>query len=255
MAGVVAEAAYISWTVQPIMRDRLGPRSPAADGPPLTYRALLRFHVPLAATSLLLLLVQPLVTSSLARLAQPTQSLAAWPILFQILLMARAGALALPEVVIALHHDARTFAPLRRFTLALAAAVTLTLGVFALTPLARVYVFQVQDMTADVGELALATLGYFVLFPALAVFTSWLRGLLIQGHHTRYVNVGMAINLLITGGILALGLARGWAGLPAAALALNLASLGEVVYLVWRTRRALPVELPLFGRLGVGMRT
>lgn len=247
MAGVVAEALYATWATRPILRGALGPGTPAADGPPLTYRRLLAFHLPLAATSLLLLLVQPLVTSSLTRLARPTESLAAWPILFQILLMARAAALALPEVIIALHRDGRTFAPLRRFSLSLLAAVTLAMALFSLTPLAGLYVFGVQDMTPAVGELALSALGYFLLFPALAVLTSWLRGLLIQGHHTRYVNVGMAVNLSITAGVLWFGLARQWPGLPAAALALNLASLGEVIYLAWRTRRALPVGLLLFG--------
>ena len=253
MAGVLAEAAFATWAVRPVLRDELSADAPAAanassgGGPPLTYRALLAFHLPLAATSLLVLLMQPLVTSSLARLDRPTESLAAWPILFQILLMARAAALALPEVIIALHRDRGTFGPLRRFSFTLVGAVTAATAVFALTPLAGFYVFRVQDMTPDVGELALSSLSLFLLFPALAVLTSWLRGLLIHGRHTRDVNVGMAINLAVTGATLLLGLRLAWPGLPTAALALNLASLAEVVYLTWRTRAALPADLPLFG--------
>lgn len=260
MAGVVAEALYATWAVytteavRPILRAEVSDASPAADrqatgndGPPLTYRTLFWFHLPLAATSLLILLVQPLVTSSLARLEQPTLSLAAWPILFQILLMSRAAAFALPEVVIALHHDAGTFSPLRRFSLALAGLTTAAMALFVFTPLAHFYVFQVQDMTPQVGELALSSLSLFLLFPALTVLISWLRGLLIQGRHTRYVNVAMGINLALTAGTLAFGLAQRWPGLPTAALALNLAALGEVLYLAWRTRLTLPTELPLLG--------
>ena len=107
-------------------------------------------------------------------------------------------------------------------------------------------------MTPDVGELALSSLSLFLLFPALAVLTSWLRGLLIHGRHTRDVNVGMAINLAVTGATLLFGLRQTWPGLPTAALALNLASLAEVVYLTWRTRAALPADLPLFGAPQVG---
>ena len=247
MAGVLAEAAFATWAVRPVLRGELAAGTPAAEGPPLTYRGLLSFHLPLAATSLLVLLMQPLVTSSLARLDQPTESLAAWPILFQILLMARAAALALPEVIIALHRDRGTFGPLRRFSFTLVGAVTAATAVFALTPLAGFYVFRVQDMTPDVGELALSSLSLFLLFPALAVLTSWLRGLLIHGRHTRDVNVGMAINLAVTGATLLFGLRQTWPGLPTAALALNLASLAEVVYLTLRTRAALPADLPLFG--------
>ncbi len=247
MAGVLAEAAYATWAVRPVLRGELAADSPAAEGLPLTYRGLLSFHLPLAATSLLVLLMQPLVTSSLARLDRPTESLAAWPILFQILLMARAAALALPEVIIALHRDRGTFGPLRRFSFTLVGAVTAATAVFALTPLASFYVYRVQDMTPDVGELALSSLSLFLLFPALAVLTSWLRGLLIHGRHTRDVNVGMAINLVVTGATLLIGLRQTWPGLPTAALALNLASLAEMVYLTLRTRAVLPADLPLFG--------
>ena len=249
MAGVLAEAAFATWAVRPVLRDELAPGAPAAgaDAPPLTYRTLLAFHVPLAATSLLVLLMQPLVTSSLARLDRPTESLAAWPILFQILLMARAAALALPEVIIALHRDRGTFGPLRRFSLTLVGAVTAGMAVFTLTPLAGIYVYRVQDMTPAVGKLALSSLSLFMLFPALAVLTSWLRGLLIHGRHTRDVNVGMAINLTVTSAALLFGLRQQWPGLPTAALALNLASLAELLYLTWRTRAALPADVPLFG--------
>lgn len=257
MAGVLAEAAFATWAVRPVLRGELAAGAPAAgvlaaDGPPLTYRALLSFHLPLAATSLLVLLMQPLVTSSLARLDRPTESLAAWPILFQILLMTRAAALALPEVIIALHRDRRTFGPLRRFSFTLVGAVTAATAVFTLTPLADLYVFRVQDMTPEVGELALSSLSLFLLFPALAVLTSWLRGLLIHGRHTRDVNVGMAVNLAVTGAVLLIGLRLAWPGLPTAALALNLASLAEVIYLTWRARAALPADMPLFRAPQIG---
>lgn len=240
MAGVLAEAIYATIAVRPILKNELAPSMPATQGSRLTYRSLFWFHLPLAATSVLILLMQPMVTSSLARLDQPAASLAAWPIVFQIMLMARAAAMALPEVVIALHHDASTFRPLRRFSLYLTAASTILLGVFVLSPLAEWYIFKLQDMTQEVGELALSSLGLFLFFPAMAVITSWLRGLLIQSRHTRFVNVGMAINLALTAVTLIIGVYQRWPGLPAAAIALNLASLGEVLYLLWRTQQTLP---------------
>jgi hypothetical protein len=261
MAGVLAEAVYATIATRPVVRRELAQRREMAHGrelttttatpapnPRLTYSALARFHLPLAATSLLILLMQPLVTSSLARLERPTESLAAWPVLFQILLMSRAAALALPEVVIALHRDDRTFSPLRRFSFAVTAAVTAGLALFAFTPLADWYLFQAQDVAPPVGELVLANVGLFILFPGFAAISSWLRGLLIQSRHTRYVNVGMAFNLLMTAGVLFLGVARQWPGLPTVAVALNLAAAVEVVYLLWRARLTLPVGVALLGR-------
>lgn len=247
MAGVIAEAIYATIAVRPLQKQHLAEDSPSADGPPLTYRELFWFHLPLASTSLLILLAQPLVTFSLARLEQPVASLAAWPVIFQIMLMARAAAFALPEVVIALSSRPNTFAPLRHFSLNMTLVLTGLMALFVLSPLAGFYIFVVQDMTPDVGALAQSSLVYFLAFPALATLISWLRGLLINRRRTKVVNVGMGINLGITAVILAIGLFYRLPGLPTAAIALNAAAFVEILYLGWQTQRALPADLSLFG--------
>ena len=96
-----------------------------------------------------------------------------------------------------------------------------------------------------VGELAQSSLILFVLFPALTVFVSWLRGLLIKEGTTRVVNLGMVINLAMTALILSLGVAGGYPGLQTAAVALNVAVFCEVVYLLWRTRNILAPDIQL----------
>ncbi|MCP4427801.1 MAG: hypothetical protein GY803_25240 [Chloroflexi bacterium] len=251
MIGVAAEAAFSSWAVRPILRNELSPNSlsaesSAADGPPLTYRRLFWFHLPLAGTSLLSLLAQPLVQSSLSRLSQPTQSLAAWPILFQITLITRAAAFSLPEVIIALSKKPDMFQPLRTFSFRMAGGLVGLMLLVIFTPAASFYIFVVQDMTETVGNLALSSVKLFILFPTLAALTSWLRGLLINENITQDVNWGMAINLTITAVILIVGVVGQLPGLPTAAIALNLASVAEVIYLGWRSQRALPLRRPLF---------
>lgn len=248
MAGVIAEAIFATLAVRPLLQNELSPNAPAAEGTALSYRELFWFHLPLAGTSLMILLVQPLVTSSLAKLDNPVQSLAAWPVLFQILLMIRAAAFALPEAVIALTKGPDTFAPIRRFTLRLALVVTLLMIVLVITPLSDLYIFVVQDMTTEVGTLANATLALYLLFPGLTAVAMWLRGLLIHGRHTNDVNVAMAANLVITAVILSSSVRLQLPGLPAAAAALNLAVMFEILYLVWRTQRIIPINLFTFSR-------
>lgn len=246
MAGVLAEAIYTTWVVRPLLQNELSHDSPADEEEPLTYRTLFWFHLPLAGTSLLSLLAQPLVTSSLARLSEPINSLAAWPVLFQITLMTRAAAFSLPEVVIALSKRPDMFQPLRRFSFRMAGGLLILMGLIVFTPLAGFYIFVVQDMTAVVGELAMAAVRLFLFFPALAAITSWLRGLLINSKATRAINMGMAINLTVTAVLLLVGVAAHLPGLPMAAVALNLASVAENLYLGWRAQRVINIEGFLF---------
>ena len=248
MAGVISEAVYATLAVRPILNDQLSEEKALTAEADMTYRELFFFHLPLAGTSVLTLLAQPLVTSSLARLQNPTISLAAWPIVFQVTLMARAAAMAWPEVVIALTNGRQTFLPIRRFTFAMAAVLTVLMALFVFSPLASLYIFVIQDMTQLVGELALSSLSLFLLFPALAVFTSWLRGLLIKQRVTKQINMGMAINLSVMAVVLILGIAAQLPGLPAAAAALNIAALCEVIYLAWRASKVLAPEIHLLSR-------
>jgi len=239
MAGVIIEAVYATLAAQPVLNNELGPASPPAPGKPLTYLDLLWFHLPLAGTSLLLLLVQPLVSLSLARLDNPTQSLAAWPLVFQVSLIARAGANALPEVVIALTKGPDTLKPLRRFTFISMAVTTGLMALLIYTPLIDLYLFEAQDATTAVGEAARYGLYFFILLPALATLISWMRGLLINTHATRIVTVGMAINLLVTAAILFIGVQNRFPGILTAAVALNCAAFVELFILWWGVQRSL----------------
>ncbi len=239
MAGVIAEAIYITIVTRPVVAKHFYPGSPVADET-LSYKELFWFHMPLAATSLLMLLAQPLVTFSLNRLPNPILSLAAWPVLFQILLVSRAAALALPEAVIALSDKARTFPALRRFTLSMSGSLALWMGFLVFSPLAAFYVFTVQNMTEATGRLVVDVLPYYLLFPAMTALIFGMRGMLIHYKQTTAINWGMGLNLLITAVVLAIGLALRGDGLVTAALALNFAAFLEMIYLAWRTQHTLP---------------
>jgi hypothetical protein len=142
----------------------------------------------------------------------------------------------------------QTFLPIRRFTLTMAAVLTALMALFVFSPLSALYIFVIQDMTQLVGDLAQNSLSLFLLFPALTVFTSWLRGLLIGERVTKEINVGMALNLAVTGIVLLLGISLQLPGLPAATAALNIAALCEVIYLAWRTNKVLAPDIHLLSR-------
>lgn len=239
MAGVLTEALYATITVRPVLQNELSPKpSDALDT--LTYRELTRFHLPLAGTAVLALLAQPMVTFALARLPDPTMTLAAWPLIFHATLVLRAGAFSLPEAVIALNRDASTYLPIRRFGFTLAALALLAVAVITWTPLIDLYLGSLQDATPQVAAIAGRGLTLFLFFPALATLGAWVNGLLIGAGQTRDVNKGMAVYVVTIGLLLTPAVLLRWPGVPSAAVALTAATLAQLLYLLWRytaTRR------------------
>lgn len=238
VAGVVAEALYASLAARTVVREL--PATSPAGAPTLTYRRLFAFHLPLAGTSVLTLLVQPLVTATLARLDRPTLTLAAWPIVFQALLFLRAPALALPEAVIALGKRPRTAAPLRRFSLGLAALMLVLVVGFAATPLVGVYLYGVQQLSPEVGRIARLGLLLSAPLPALAVALSWLRGVTIGRGATALVNEAMAVRVVITVAGLGLALAAELPGMATATLVVVVSVAAELAWLARRQRSLAP---------------
>ena len=236
MIGVVAEAIYATWAVRPLLRTELAANQPGARQP-LTYRALLEFHLPLASTSVLTLLMQPLVTACLARLDRPVETLAAWPLVFHFLLLMRAIALALPEVVIAL-SDRAGFESMRRFSLMLTAVSLAAMLVVTATPFAAIYLLDIQGAAPEVAEIARLGLLLLIPLPALATLVSWLRGLYIHQRRTARVNEAMMVRLVTTAALLGIGLASQWLGIVTAAVALVVSAAAELIYLGLRFRRA-----------------
>ncbi|RPI23595.1 MAG: hypothetical protein EHM70_22315, partial [Chloroflexota bacterium] len=68
-AGVISEAIYAGIVVRPVIRDQLKVAPRASDT--VTLRSFLSFYVPLAMTSLLGLLAQPIGSAALSRMPSP----------------------------------------------------------------------------------------------------------------------------------------------------------------------------------------
>ena len=229
VTGVSSEAIYASVVIRPLLRNELSPDKPQTST--LTSRELFWFHLPLAGSAALALLVQPLVVFSLARQPDSELTLAAWPIMFAILLMARSPALALPEVIIALNKDAEHGASLRRFVGYITVASVCSMLLFFFTPISDFYLNTVQQVPEVVGGLVRRGVAFSLLFPALVVVNMAVRGFLISARSTRAINQGMMLNLFVTGLVLAIGVMLGWEGILTGALALTIAVVIELIFL------------------------
>lgn len=233
ISGIIAESVFITWYTRQGVKS-FPTQAEENQGKPLTMRELSKFHLPLAGTSIMILIVQPLVSAALARMANPTESLAVWPIIFSAMLVLRAPALSLPEVVIAKTDGAESWLPIRTFASSMTIFMLVFATIFTFTPLSNLYFMWVQGLDSALVAIVKQALPWLVLFPALWVVNAWLRGLLIKYRATGAVNGSMAANLVVTLIVLAVGISTGGSGLVVASIAMTLATAAEAIYQAWR---------------------
>ncbi len=136
IAGVVAEACFIGWRTRPVVAEYLDP-SQEGEGPDLA--AFLRFYAPLALTSLLALLIQPVGSAAISRMPRALESLAGWPVVVGIVFVLRSAGTAYKEVVVAVLDRPRPLPALRRFTQILSGVTLALTALVAFTPMADLW--------------------------------------------------------------------------------------------------------------------
>lgn len=230
--GVIMAAIVSYLFARPTIRRRLNALPPQE--PPLTWRALLDFYLPLALTSLIVLTAQPVLAVGLARAPDPLASLAVWPVIMGFLFLGRALALSFQEAAVALLERPGAYDRLSRFSWRLAGTLTMLVLLVAATPLARIWYTRVAGLDPGLLPLAVAPTLILALVPGMNALISWHRGLLIHLQQTGPISRSVLVNL----GVLISTMAAAVYFRPApgawmAALALGASVAAEWLYL-WR---------------------
>lgn len=245
--GVVVEAAYAHLAARRLVAAKFGPTAPAT-APDLSYRELVKFHTPLAASTLLYLLAQPLVAAALARLPNPEAILAAWPVAAGLLFISRSVALALPEVIIALIDERGSRPALRQFSLRLGVLLTVVLAVISFTPVAHFYFRTLIGVSEELAQLAVVGGQLGLLLPLIIAWQSWFRGQLTAQRATPVLTVAMVANMLSMAVILTVGVVLRAPGVALAAVALTISTGVETLILGLALRRVRARALPAIPR-------
>lgn len=237
-SGVISEAVYAGIVVRPILKRELKPAPPVKD--PITLRGFLDFYIPLAMTSLLTLLVQPLGSAAISRMPDALSSLAAWPVVTGLVFMLRSMGMAYNEVVLALLDEPGSTRSLRRFTVILTGIATLLLLIITATPLADIWFRQLQGLSPMLADLALAGMWIALPMPGLNVIQSWFQGVILHGKRTRGITEAVVVFLVTAGAILWGGVIWGAiTGLFVGLAAFDIAMLTQTLWLWHRSRPAL----------------
>ncbi len=237
-AGVISEATYVGLVVRPVLRGpvRLAPQVAL----PVSLRSFLNFYIPLAMTSLLTLLAQPIGSAAVSRMPLALESLAAWPVVSGLVFMFRSLGMAYNEVVVALLDEPHSSASLRHFTGWLATFSGLAFLMVTATPLARLWFEGVSALPPKLSRLALDSLWLALPMPALAVLQSWYQGVILHSRQTRSVTEAVVVYLVSNAALLGLGVAWGKApGLGVALAVMSLSMALQTAWLGWRSRPVL----------------
>jgi hypothetical protein len=235
IAGVIAEALYTGVRIRPVISEQVRPAPPV--GVPITLPGFLDFYIPLALTSLILLLIQPMGSAGLSRMPFALESLAAWPVVSGLVFMLRSFGMAYNEVVVALLDESRAIISLRRFALILALSTTGLLVLFKVTPLAAFWFGSLSALPEDLLLLASNSLWLALLLPGLNVAQSWFQGVLVHQRKTRGVTEAVVFFVLISGFILVLGVRVGEIpGIYVGWIAFSIGSIAQTIWLWLRSR-------------------
>lgn len=236
-AGVVLEALASRVMARPVVT-RLA--AVPAVGETLGYDRILRFYYPLALTSLIGLVLQPMLTFFMGRAPSPVESLAVFPVVHALSFVFRALGLSYQEVVIALvGRRFEHLAAVRGFALVLGTAASLGLAVVAATPVAGLWFETLSGLSPELTRFALVPAMILIPLPGLSVLQSLQRGILVTARHTAPVTWATALEI----GVVAvcfplLSAVFGWAGVVSAATAFIAGRLAAVVFLAGFALRA-----------------
>ncbi len=210
----------------------------AASPAPLRVREVASVWAPLAGSWLLMGLELPLVSAAIARLPDPTVSLAAYGgAVFPLALLIESPIIMLLAASTALSRDEASYRLVRRFMRVVAGGLTLLHALLAFTPLFDFVVAQLLGIPEEVREPARIGLRIMLPWSFSVAYRRTQQGLLIRFGRPKAVTQGTAVRLTVLVLVLAVALVWGrMTGIVAGTLAVAGGVVSEAVFAGWVVR-------------------
>lgn len=196
ITAVGAESMYAHWASRETIR-----RSYARDegGEPVALGKLVRFHLPLTGTTMIVMIALPVVSMALAQTPDSVAQLAGYQTAFSLVWLMRTTVYAVPEVVITLYKDEQSAAALKSFSLRLGlitSGIMLAVWLLRLDILFYRYILRANPAVLDIAHLAFIAP---VLTPLIGAMQNYVRGMLTAHHLTvsRLLAIGISMAVLV----------------------------------------------------------
>lgn len=234
-AGVLSEAVYAGIRVQQVIRRELPTQEAAFIG----WKRFADFYIPLAMTSMLSLLWQPLGSAALSRMPDPMISLSVWPVVSGFVNMFRSVGYAVNETVLASLTKEGSYKSLIKFIRILAVTVTGLQCLALVTPAAKFWFGSISALPAQLQQSAWFAFLFAVPMAGITVFQSWYQGAIVSGGKTGAIPEATAIFLGVFLSIAIFGIFSAVAtGLYVGMAGFVVANLAQAIWLGIRSRKA-----------------
>ena len=179
-----------------------------------------------------------MLTFFMGRSVSPVESLAVFPVVHSLSFFFRSMGLAFQDTAIALMgSEFQHYRELKTFAIGLGTATTAGLALVAFTPLSDVYFVEISGLTLELAGFALRPTQVIVLLPALSVWLSLQRAILVEKRRTQHITVATAIEVATVAAVFsALGFGMDFVGATAAFSAFFAGRLMSNLYLAWGCR-------------------
>ncbi len=173
----------------------------------LKWREFVEFYAPLASTSVLLCLTQPLGAAAMGRARLPLESLAVWPAVITMIASIRSLNTAIPELFVSRATQGLSVAALRKLAIGLGVAQTVVVATIALSGIGRWWFLNVAGLSDTLTGWAVITLRCGILLPMFSTLQSWQQGRLLTARSSATISMAVVCSLFVVGILMALGIA------------------------------------------------
>ena len=200
--GVFVEAIVARILVRPFLV-KLKERVECKKEDELNLKEVMSFYTPLAATAMMSIAVQPLVTASVNYGSFPLKSLAALPVINAFVFIFKCFPLSLVETYISLIEKAEdNIETLKKYTNVIVASMSVFLIIFVASPLYELWFVKVNGLSPNLINFAHLALAIIIWQPIISVYHSFNRSIAIHYKKTKFISNATFIELGLFAGSL-----------------------------------------------------
>ena len=198
-----------------------------------------KFYIPLAATSVLMMVTHSVISGAVSRTLNPVAALAAYSTAYSVGQIFESPCYGMQRMGLTFVRGKQSLAAVMRVALGMLAIILVAYSLTAWTPLAS-YIFKnLLRVPDEVYPLAVASLQVFILWPLSSAVRSIFQPRIVLAKKTYWLTVNMVFRVSVMFGV-ALFLPRVWPAGPVGATILVSGIVTEALFAWLVVRFALP---------------